>query len=631
MSQATARVSSGKKSINALTLAALGVVFGDIGTSPLYAVREVFHGDGALTANHDNVLGVLSLIVWSLIVVISLKYLLFVMRAHNRGEGGVLVLTWLAAPRASRKISVFSQSVLYMGLFGSALLFGDGVITPAISVLSAIEGLNVAAPALGPLVIPLTLVILFGLFYSQHLGSGRIGSIFGPVILAWFITIGTLGFLGALENPEVFSALDPSWAVRFFMTNGWAGVLALGAVFLVVTGGEALYADMGHFGRKPIQRGWFFAALPALLLNYFGQGALLLSEPSAADNPFYKLAPSWMLYPLVLLATSATVIASQALISGVFSLTRQAVQLGYSPRVRVIHTSSHEIGQIYIPQMNWILFALTAWLVVSFGSSSALASAYGIAVSMTMVITTILTGIVAANWWKWNRLAVAAVVTPLLAVDATFLAANMTKIERGGWVPLAIGLAVFTLMTTWRTGRRILKERMRDKSVFVEEFLKHVEASKPVRIPGAAVFMTGDQKVAPLALAHNMKHNKALHAKNVLLTVIFKETPTFPSEDRIELETFAHDFHRVVARYGFMETPDIHDIVEACNDKGLRLEMKDITFFLGRETLTPSESPGMAIWREHLFSFMSRNAERATAYFNIPPDQVIEVGIQVEI
>ncbi|MES2962684.1 MAG: potassium transporter Kup [Bdellovibrionota bacterium] len=616
-SASTQHVHSEKQSIHGLTLAALGVVFGDIGTSPLYAVREVFHPERGLAANSGNVLGILSLIVWSLIVVISIKYLLFVMRADNKGEGGVLVLTWLAAPRAARKTSAFSQAVLYLGLFGSALLFGDGVLTPAVTVMGAIEGLEVASPWFARLVVPITIGILFGLFYSQHLGSGRIGRVFGPIILLWFIVIGALGLAGAVENPEVFSALDPRHAIDFFVQNGWIGVLALGAVFLVVTGGEALYADMGHFGRRPILRAWFFAALPCLLLNYFGQGALLLSTPSAADNPFYKLAPTWSLYPLVILATAAAVIASQALITGVFSLTR--------------HTSSHEIGQIYIPQVNWLLFIMTAWLVVSFGSSSELAAAYGIAVSLTMVITTFLTCIVAANVWRWSWIAVGAAMVTFLTVDVVFLSANFAKIAAGGWVPLAMGLVVFTLMTTWRTGRSILKERLREKSVLVEEFIQRCEIQKPVRIPGVAVFMTGDQKVAPLALAINLRHNKALHAKNILLTVISKEVPSIPFAERIEIENFPHDFYRVVARYGFMETPDINDIIAACNAAGLKLELPEITFFLGRETLSPSARPGMAIWREHLFSFMSRNAERATAYFNIPAGQVIEVGIQVEI
>ncbi len=633
MSQASAspHSSAPKQSLNALTLAALGIVFGDIGTSPLYAVREVFHGEGALAANHDNVLGILSLIVWSLLIVISVKYLLFVMRADNKGEGGVLVLTWLAAPKQSRKTSWFANAVLYLGLFGSALLFGDGVITPAISVLSAVEGLEVAAPVFAKLVLPITIGILFALFYFQRHGTARIGSIFGPIILFWFIVIGAIGLAGAIDNPEVFTALDPRNAIAFLFDNGWTAILSLGAVFLVVTGGEALYADMGHFGRTPIRRAWFLAALPCLLLNYFGQGALLLSNPSASDSPFYKLAPTWSLYPLVILATSATVIASQALISGVFSLTRQAVQLGYSPRVRIVHTSSHEMGQIYIPQANWALFALTVWMVISFGSSSALASAYGIAVSTTMVITTLLTCVVAANRWGWHWLAVALTLVIFVFIDGTFLIANFSKIVDGGWVPLTMGAVIFTLMTTWRTGRRILKERLREKSILVEDFIAQVETQRPVRIPGVAVFMTGDQKVAPLALAHNMRHNKALHTKNILLTVISKEVPIVPVGERVEVEMFRHDFHRVVARYGFMETPDINDIVAACNVQGLKLDLPEITFFLGRETLIPSHRPGMAIWREHLFAFMSRNAERATAYFNIPAGQVIEVGITVEI
>lgn len=635
MSQSNASVADRShhpnQSLAALTLASLGIVFGDIGTSPLYALREVFHGSHGLNPTHDNVLGVLSLVVWSLIIVISFKYLLFVMRADNKGEGGVLALTSLAAPKSTQKVSITATLILYMGLFGSALLFGDGVITPAISVLSAVEGLKVATPFFEPFIIPITILILFSLFFWQHQGTARIAKIFGPVILIWFIVLGVLGVYRSLENPHVFHAIDPTYAIKFFMQHGWIGVLALGGVFLVVTGGEALYADMGHFGKKPIRRAWFFAALPGLLLNYFGQGALLLADPKTIHNPFYEMAPSWALYPLVGLATIATVIASQALISGVFSLTRQAVQLGYSPRVRIIHTSKEEIGQIYIPHVNWILFILTAWLVVSFGSSTALAGAYGIAVSLTMVITTLLTCVVAFQTWKWKWYLALTVGIVFLTVDGFFLVANSTKINDGGWFPIVMGAVVFTLMTTWRTGRTILKERLREKSIPLGDFIAQVKEKPPVKIPGVAVFMTGDQKVTPPALAHNVRHNKILHSQNMILTIIAKEVPLIPIEERIELDSFEQNFHRVIAKYGFMETPDIADILKACAGKGLRLELSEITFFLGRETLLASERPGMAIWREHLFSFMSRNAERATAYFGIPANQVIEVGIQVEI
>ncbi len=621
-------MSQAKQSINALTLAALGIVFGDIGTSPLYALREAFHGPHAMAVTPENVLGILSLVVWSLIIVISIKYLLFVMRADNKGEGGVLALTSLAAPRAQQK-TFFSKAILYLGLFGSALLFGDGVITPAISVLSAVEGLNVATPFFGPFVVPITIGILFVLFYSQRLGTAKIGAVFGPIILIWFITLGALGIYGSLQNTIVFSAVNPKFGYEFFLHNGWAGVLALGAVFLVVTGGEALYADMGHLGRKPIQRAWFFVALPGLLLNYFGQGALLLSVPEAASNPFYKLAPEWALYPLVILATAATVIASQALITGVFSLTRQAVQLGYAPRVRIIHTSIHEIGQIYIPHINWLLFILTAYLVASFQSSSALAAAYGIAVSMTMVITTILTCTVAFKLWGWGLVPVGAVFIFFIIIDGVFLAANTAKIFDGGWFPLAMGALIFTLMTTWRRGREILQSRLRLQSTAMEDFFKQIDLEKPFVTGGTAIYMTGDPTVTPLALTKNVKHNKCLHEKNIVLTIISKEVPTVPRTQRLLIERLPNEFYRVVAKYGFMETPDIQDILNVLEENGITAP--DVTYFLGRETLIATGLPGMAIWREHLFAFMSRNSERATAYFNIPGDKVIEVGIQVEI
>ncbi len=620
-----------KQSLNALTLAALGIVFGDIGTSPLYAVRETFHGPHAIPISPENIMGILSLIVWSLIVIISVKYLLFVMRADNNGEGGVLALTAIAAPRTARKDSQFTKSILYLGLFGSALLFGDGVITPAISVLSAVEGLGVATPFFEPFIIPLTVAILFALFFNQHYGTAKIGAMFGPIILVWFLTLATLGLYGSLSNPFVFGALNPSYAVSFFVQNGWTGIFALGTVFLVVTGGEALYADMGHLGRKPIQRAWFFVALPGLLLNYFGQGALLLANPEAVVNPFYLLAPSWALYPLVIIATLATVIASQALITGVFSLTRQALQLGYTPRVRIVHTSTHEIGQIYIPNINWLLFILTAWLVVGFGSSSALASAYGIAVCITMVVTTILTCTVAFERWKWNGYLVFCILALFLIVDGAFLSANIVKIADGGWFPLVLAVIIFTLMTTWRTGRRVLKERTRVQSLPLDQFLNVLRAKSPTRVPGTAVFMTGDQKIAPLCFTHNVEHNKVLHEKSVILTVITKEIPTVAEIDRVEIDSFEFGIVRVVAKYGFMETPDIKDILRACEAKDLIFDREQITYFLGRETLIPSHHPGMAVWREHLFSFMSRNAEPATRYFNLPANQVIEVGMQVEI
>ncbi|MBI2602362.1 MAG: potassium transporter Kup [Deltaproteobacteria bacterium] len=617
---------------HSLTVAALGVVFGDIGTSPLYAIREAFYGPHAIAVTPANVLGVLSLIVWSMILVISVKYLFFVMRADNRGEGGVLALTTLAFPAKMLRSTPWLHAFLYFGLFGSALLVGDGIITPAISVLSAVEGLEVATPLFSPYIIPITLGILTVLFLNQHHGSGRIGAVFGYVVLVWFLTIGALGVRGIIDQPEILSAIDPSKAYEFFSQNGWTGITVLGAVFLVVTGGEALYADMGHFGKRPIQTAWLLAALPGLLLNYFGQGALLLAAPEHAVNPFYRLAPDWALYPLVLIATMATVIASQAVISGVFSLSRQAVQLGYAPRFQVVHTSKDEIGQIYISHINWGLFVLTCWLVLEFRSSSALASAYGIAVSATMVITTILACLVALNQWKWGTKRVFLIFVFFFSIDAVFLGANFSKIADGGWFPLTVGGVIFTLMTTWRRGRQILAERLREKSLPVSEFAKQIESYlSTTRVEGTAVFMTGNPDGTPNALLHNVKHNKVLHNTNVIMTVITEEVPHVSAEERVDVISLKNGIYKVTAHYGFMEKPSINDIFRACKKHDLKLGLNDTTFFLGRETLLATNRPGMAKWRQQIFSFMSRNAERATAYFDIPPQQVVEIGIQVEL
>jgi KUP system potassium uptake protein len=622
---------SNNKATLSLTLATLGVVFGDIGTSPLYAVRETFHGAHAIAATPENVFGILSLILWSLIIVVSIKYLFFVLRADNRGEGGALALTALAAPPHLTRRSRLNKAALYLGLFGAALLFGDGVITPAISVLSAVEGLKVATPLFTPYVIPITMIILVMLFMAQRQGTARIGKVYGPIILTWFITIGALGLNGIIDNPEVLFAFNPLYAIEFFQINGWTGFIVLSSVFLVVTGGESLYADMGHFGRKPIQKAWFVAAFPALLLNYLGQGALLLMTPEAADNPFFRLAPTWALYPVVGLATVSAVIASQALISGVFSLTRQAVQLGFSPRFRTVHTSSQEIGQIYIPNVNWALLVLTCWVVFEFRTSSELASAYGIAVATTMIVTTTLACLVAYQRWRWSPFAVLGVLIFFLTTDFVFFAANITKIADGGWVPLLIGMSVFTGLTTWRRGRQILAERLRQKTIPLADFIKKAEARNYARVPGIAVFMTSDPEGTPPALLHNSRHNKALHTNNVLLTIGTEDVPHISKQDRIEITPLPEGFYRVTAYYGFMETPNVPDILDACSLKGVELPISKVSFFLGRETLIPSARPGMAIWREVLFSFMSKNAERATNYFSIPADQVVELGIQIEI
>lgn len=623
--------SAPSRSLSALSLTALGIVFGDIGTSPLYAVRDAFHHGHGLAVNETNVLGILSLIVWSLIVVISIKYLLIVMRADNHGEGGVLALTQLAFLSSARGSNARTRNVILMiGLFGSALLFGDGIITPAMSVLSAVEGLKTATDIFTPYIIPITIGILLVLFSAQQHGTARIGAIFGPVILLWFVTIAALGISGAVHNPHVFVAVNPLYAIRFFAENGWLGVLALGAVFLVCTGGEALYADMGHLGRKPIERAWFFIALPALLLNYFGQGALLLKDPSAAVNPFFSLAPTWLIYPLVALATSAAVIASQALITGIFSLTHQAVQLGYISRFRIIHTSSDEIGQIYVPRINWILFTFTALVVYGFGSSTALTGAYGIAVAATMVITILLVAIVARYLWKWSRWSVALMLIFFLSIDIFFLIANAAKIVHGGWFPLVLAAVVFTIMTTWITGRKILRVNLRELSIPTSDFLARITNEKPQRIAGTAVFMNGDRRIAPIAILQNLRHNRVVHEQNIFLTFISKEIPVVEESKRVEIIPLGENFFQVIASYGFIETPDILHVLRTCQAE-LNLDIPNLTFFLGHQTLIPSEKPGMALWRERLFSFMERNAERPTAYFNIPADQIVEIGVQVKI
>jgi KUP system potassium uptake protein len=615
----------------ALSLAALGVVYGDIGTSPLYAMREAFHGPHAFPVTAANVYGVLSLVFWSLALIISVKYLVFMLRADNRGEGGILALMALIQRHRTARGRVPRFAIAALGLFGASLLYGDSVITPAMTVLSAVDGLRVTTPGLGPFVLPLTIGVLLGLFVLQRHGTGGIGAIFGPVMTLWFATIGVLGLARIIGNPAVLEAVGPWHAVRFFLANGWAGFLVLGAVFLVVTGGEALYADMGHFGVRPIRLAWFGLVLPGLLLNYFGQGALLLAEPSAAENPFYRMAPAWSGYPLTLLATAAAVIASQAVISGAFSLTRQAMQLGYCPRMQIEHTSSREIGQIYVPAVNWALMIATIALVLGFGSSSRLAAAYGVAVSSDMVIATVLLFVASREVWGWSTARAALLAGVLLFIDLSFFTSNALKIPHGGWFPLLVGGGVFTLFTTWKTGRAILVKRMAEKSVPLNLLLADLAAEPPIRVPGTAVYMYGSAEGTPPALVHNLAHNKVLHEKVVFLTVLTEEVPHVPPAERVTVKRLGKGFASVVARYGFMEDPDIHEILDACRDHKLDVNIDAATFFLGRETLIASDRPGMATWREHLFSFLSRNALRATAFFRIPPNQVFEVGAQVEL
>jgi KUP system potassium uptake protein len=613
-----------------LSLSALGVVYGDIGTSPLYAMRECFFGEFAVEPTSANVLGVLSLIFWALVIVVSIKYLAFILRADNRGEGGILALMALVhAKRTARSNSRWL--LIAMGLFGAALLYGDGMITPAISVLSAVEGLQVATPLFEPYVLPITIVILVGLFLVQQHGTARVGAVFGPVTLLWLLVIGALGVRGISRAPAVLGALVPWHGVAFLAYHRGRGFFVLGAVFLVVTGCEALYADLGHFGRRPIRLAWFTLVLPALLLNYFGQGALLLTEPETAHNPFFRLAPGWALYPLVVLATMATIIASQAVISGAFSLTRQAVQLGYSPRMQIEHTSSDEIGQIYIPPVNWTLMVATIGLVLGFQTSSALAAAYGVAVTTTMVITTLLFYVVARELWGWSRWTAALLTVGFLVVDLAFFGANIIKIGHGGWFPLAIAAGVFTLLSTWKRGREILAQRLRVGALPVERFLEDLATHPPTRVAGTAVFMTGNPDVVPVALLHNLKHNKVVHERVVLLAVTTQDVPRVPRKERVESESLGDGFYRITIHYGFMEDPNVPSVLSLIKADGLEFTSMETTYFLGRERLLVTEKPGMAMWRERLFAFMARNAQGATAFFRIPPNRVVELGVQIEL
>jgi len=620
------------KRLLSLSLLALGIVYGDIGTSPLYAVRECFYGTHAVALSRANVFGVLSLIFWSLVVVVTLKYHVYVIRFDNRGEGGILALLGLVGMDKARRAAL-KGVLMAMGVFGAALLYGDGMITPAISVLSAIEGLDVATPFFKPYVLPITIVILVLLFVFQRRGTAGVGAVFGPVMIVWFTTLAALGIRGILWEPSVLLALNPLHAIRFFVANGMHGFLVLGAVFLVTTGGEALYADLGHFGEKPIQVDWFHLVGPALMLQYLGQGALLLRHPEAAHNPFYLLAPSWALYPLVALAAMATVIASQAIISGVFSLTRQAIQLGYLPRMQVVHTSRAEIGQIYMPSVNWALMAATIVLVLGFRSSSNLAAAYGVAVSTTMLITTILACVVARDLLGWSALRGGVITAAFLAGDLAFLTANYFKIIHGGWFPLLIAAVVFTIMTTWRRGREILNVRLREGALSPEEFIVSLRHRAPLRVPGTAVFMHRTRENTPSALLHSLKHYKALHQQVILLTVATEEVSHLCDGERVQFQDLGEGIYRVTGRYGYMEEQDIPALIECVAEKhGLTCTPMDTTYFLGRETLiVTSRRSGMAVWREKIFASMMRNAESAARFFRLPPNRVVELGAQIEL
>ena len=617
-----------------LVVAAVGVVFGDIGTSPLYTIKEMFNPHFGLVPDASTVKGLLSLGFWSLILVVTLKYVLVIMRADNEGEGGIMALTALAQ-RSLKSGSRLSYLVGILGIFGASLFFGDGMITPPITVLGAVEGLAVISPRLAEWVVPISVVILFGLFASQRFGTAKVGKVFGPVMVTWFVVLAALGIYNILDNPIVLRALSPMWAVRFFAEHGWHAILVLGAVVLTVTGGEALYADMGHFGVKPIRWGWFGFVLPALVLNYFGQGAVLLDNPKAVANPFYMAAPEWAQLPLVVLATTAAAIASQAVITGAFSVTRQAIQLGYLPRLQIRHTSRDTIGQIYVPSINWMLFAAVIVLVLTFRSSTNLATAYGLSVTGTMLIDTLLLAVVAYTRWPHARKWVLPLCALFLVIDLAFLIANGEKLLTGigAWVPLFIGIAAFTMMRTWRRGRELLREEIRKDGIQLDTFLPGLMLAPPVRVPGTAVFLTADPSVVPHALMHNLKHNKVLHEHNVFLTVDTLNVPYAPKDKRLKIESIAgDDFYRVMIRYGFMETPDVPlALMRSCDQCDLVFNPMDTTYFASRETIVAGYHRGMPIWRDKLFALMHRNAAPATGFFRIPGNRLVELGAQVEI
>ena len=617
----------------ALTLLALGVVFGDIGTSPLYAVKETFNPGHGIPLNVENILGGLSTIFWALMIVVSLKYVMLIMRADNRGEGGIMALLALASA-SIKSHPEWRGPLLAAGAVGAALFYGDAVLTPAISVLSAVEGLEVGTSALKPYVLPVAVGVLIALFVFQRHGTSAVGALFGPVTLMWFLALAAAGVYGIAGNPQVLEALNPLHAIGFLTNHGLASFVVLGSVVLAVTGAEALYADMGHFGKGPIRLAWFGLVLPALVLNYFGQGALLISSPAAVQNPFYLLVPGWALYPMVALATAATVIASQATISGAYSITKQAIQLGFLPRMNVLHTSASTIGQVYIPAINWMLLAAVLAAVVGFGSSSELASAYGVAVTATMLVDTLLTFFVIRYGWGYPLALCIASTGFFIVVDVAFFSATLLKIAEGGWFPLVIGAAVFTFMTTWRRGREILFERLRASTVPLEPFLESLFRDAPQRVPGTAVFLTATPDVVPHALLHNLYHNKVLHERVVFLTVTVREVPWVPFDERVAVEPLGHHCFRVTLNFGFMNRPDVtQTLTELCPEHGLEFDLMQTSFFLSRERVIPVKGVegGMALWRERMFAAMARNAGSAVEYFNIPTNRVIELGTQVQI
>ncbi|HEY8329003.1 MAG TPA: potassium transporter Kup [Rhodanobacter sp.] len=619
-----------RRRLRTLALGAIGVVFGDIGTSPLYTMKETL-GTHGMTPTEPAVLGVLSLVFWSLIMVVSLKYVTFVMRADNKGEGGIMALMALA--QRSMSGSARSRWVLAgFGIFGAALFYGDGVITPAISVLGAVEGLQVAAPGLGKYVVWIALVILLGMFAVQRHGTHKVGKAFAPVMTLWFVVLAVLGARQIIANPQVLYAVNPLHAVRFFLSHGDTSFIALGGVVLALTGAEALYADMGHFGKKPIRLAWFGFVLPALLLNYFGQGALLLGDPLAISSPFYLMVPAPLLYPMIVLSAAAAVIASQAVISGAFSMTREAMSLGYSPRLAVVHTSREMSGQIFVPWVNRMLMVLVILAVLGFRSSDNLGAAYGIAVTGTMTMTTLLALVVARKRWHWSWLTVLLVGVLFLIIDLSFFGANLLKVAHGGWFPLVLGVVLFSVMTTWRRGRELVVREIKQGGLALAPFIENIAEHPPLRVPGTAIFLTANQHAVPHALLHNLKHNKVLHERNVLLTVETLETPVAEADERIAITPMAGNFFGLELRFGFAEDPNIPLALTQCTREGLGFDMMDTTFFLSRETIVAdARRPGMALWRDKLFAFLSRNAMPATAFFQIPGNRLIELGAQVEI
>jgi KUP system potassium uptake protein len=619
-----------RQSRAALTLAALGIVYGDIGTSPLYAVKETFAPGHGIPLGTATILGGISAIFWALMIVVSLKYVVLIMRAHNKGEGGIIALLALASSAVKRHPR-WHTSILLAGLIGAALFYGDAVLTPAISVLSAVEGLEVGTSAFKPYVLPIAVGVLITLFSFQRFGTAKVGALFGPVVILWFVALGAAGIYGILKSPAILQALNPLHGIAFVTQHGFASFVVLGAVLLAFTGAEALYADMGHFGKEPIRIAWFSLVFPALALNYLGQGALLMTTPTAISNPFYLLYPEWALYPMVALATAATVIASQATISGAYSLTKQAIQLGYLPRMSILHTSAKEMGQIYMPGVNWMLLAVVLAAVLGFGSSSSLASAYGVAVTGTMLVTTFLTFFVIRYVWGYN-LALCILATGFfILVDLAFFSSSLLKVSNGGWFPLVLGAVMLLLMLTWWRGRRALVSRLKNAAIPLEDFLKSLFDYPPHRVPGTAVFMVADASAVPHALLHNLAHNKVLHERVVFLTVLVDDVPWVPFNERVTVETLGNGCWRVRIRFGFKNRTDVPQALTLCQSHGLAFEMMETSFFLNRETLIPVAGGGLALWRERLFAAMARNASSVVEYFNIPTNRVIELGTQIEI